>query len=133
MMVYTAEAAIRQMKPPITSITNIIDIKGVSGSFDLAMRVKAMLDRVSDNYIERNHRMIVINAGWAITWMWAGISIFIPKHVVDKFTFIGYEEEEIKNTLLNIIDDEQLVIYNGKEYSYNQERELKKELEIYGE
>jgi hypothetical protein len=77
--------------------------------------------------------MIVINAGWAITWMWAGISIFIPKHVVDKFTFIGYEEEEIKNTLLNIIDDDQLIIYNGKEYPYNQERELKKELEIFGE
>jgi len=133
MMVYTIESAKRQMKDPITSITNIIDIKGIPASFDLAYRVKSMLDEISSNYIERNHKMIVINAGWTITWMWNGISLLVPKHVVEKYSFVGSTNEEIQSALLEMIDDDQLVIYNGKEHVYNEEYELKKEKDIFGD
>jgi hypothetical protein len=97
----------------------------------VAQTLKVMFDELGIYYTERSHRIIVLNAGWTLSFIWGVIKSFLPQHVIDKYVFVSGYKDDIKKQLDKYAAPDQLALYGEKDFKYDQDYLLAKELEVF--
>lgn len=96
----------------ITKSVNVLDMKHLTMSIDFQAiaYMKAMLSMDQNNYPERLHQLIVINAPRFFSFVFAIFKPFIDKRTLDKFLILGYD---YMSTLEAIIDKSTIPVEMG--------------------
>jgi len=81
LLVYNFQMCIAQMKEPVISVVNVVELDGGSLSFGVVKTLKGMFDELGIYYTERSAKIIVLNAGWGLNALWYFVKSFLPQHV----------------------------------------------------
>jgi hypothetical protein len=128
-MVYEYErciAAMENCEPEVYQICWVVQVYESTISVDLVTTMKASFDELENRYPERTGQILVLNPPVTVSIVWPVIKAFLTEDQANRYVFIsGWYDSDIRNGLLEKIDDDQLTseLYEGKNpYVYDFEK-----------
>lgn len=128
-VVWIMEDTIKKMPKGVYQITWIIDASNASLTLSNVKAMKDMFSKLGDYYTERMKRAFVLNVPWTLSFIWQFLKMVLPKETVEKYQLISGSPEQLKETFVKYISEDQLIADYAGKASYKFDFEAMKKAE----